>query len=958
MDTPAFDRFLVTLRLDGRRASGGAAARFRFNHGNVVRGLLCRALGVRSLPDGVIPFACESGRVTYAPGDEYCFGVTFVGSERARAGGLPAGLAAIGARPPAEDGPPPVLAGNFQVMAVRALPAPGFESEARALARHAGRATLRFLSPLRLERPLGSERPGKRYLDADCFPAEHFLRRLWGRLHFLAQGQRAIPEERERLCPPVPDGARVVQSSLLWVDIPQSGPRLHDPHRPKGDTTGGVQGKVVFEGLDEAWRRLLVLGRHFHVGENTHYGLGRYHVVEAGPDDFQPARSQLYRLAGADVLEVAFDHVAAHMEAAGIDGVDPAAARSERERVVSDLARDLGSGSYAPAPLLGLVLPKADGAPRALAVPTITDRTAQRAAVETLGPAIETLLEDCSYAYRKGFSRQGAAKAIARAREQGFRWVLDADIESFFDAVDWDRLFAKLEALFPEERLLGLLRSWVEAPVVYAGRVIRRARGLPQGAVISPLLANLYLDEFDEELLGRDYRLVRYADDFVVLCRSLEEARRAKEEAAAALGKLGLRLNESKTGITTFEAGFSYLGYLFCRSMILEDTNRPAKQASRDAGAVVARASWLAQVPLQQARQVGEAGPAPRRIESAPTPLAPPKAGGRGRRPLYVVGPEAELRLEAGALVVKDEAGQEDKIPFPEIAHVVFLGRPRATAPLLLSLAQERLPVYFCRRDGELYAELVGVAPDWPAWTAQAAMRENADACRAFASAIVRAKLHNTATLAVRLGLTGHGDLSRQLRDLERACQEAADVEAIRGYEGRGAALFFQALAASLPEAWGFRRRHRHPPPDPVNAMLSYGYTILYNHLSTALMVEGLNPRLGIFHEPRGAYHALACDLQEEFRHLVDGLVVAMIRKRQVGTDDFEPSADGDYPCLMKPPARRNFITAMESRLLTEFTPPGREEPVTYLQFMAAQARVLREAIAGWAGYEPLRIHG
>lgn len=958
MDTPAFDRFLITLRFDDRRASGGAAARFRFNHGNVVRGLLCRALGVRSLPDGVIPFACESGRVTYAPDEEYCIGVTFVGPERARAQNLEAGLAAIGARAPAADGPPPVLAGNFQVMDVRALPAPDFESELRALARHAGRATLRFLSPLRLERPPGSERPGKRSLDADCFPAEHFLRRLWGRLHFLARGQRASPAERERLCPPVPEGARVAQTGLLWVDVPQSGPRLHDPLRPKGDTTGGVQGRVVFEGLDEAWQRLLVLGRHFHVGENTHYGLGRYHVVEAGADDFQPARSRLERLAGADVLEAAFDHVVANTQAAGIDGVDPPAARGERERVVSDLARELVGGRYTPAPLLGLVLPKADGAPRALAVPTITDRVAQRAAVEILGPAIETLLEDCSYAYRKGFSRQGAAKAIAHAHEQGFRYILDADIESFFDAVDWDRLFAKLEALFPEERLLGLLRSWVEAPVVYAGRTIRRARGLPQGAVISPLLANLYLDEFDEELLGRDYRLVRYADDFVVLCRSLEEASRAKKEAAAALGKLGLRLNESKTGITTFEAGFSYLGYLFCRSMILEDTSRSAKQPSRDMGTVVARTSWLAQVPLQLIRQVGEASPGSRPIEAAATPLASPNAGGHGRRPLYVVGPEAELRLEAGALVVGGEAGREDKIPFPEIAHVVFLGRPRATAPLLLSLAQEQLPVYFCRRDGELYAELVGVAPNWPVWTAQAAMREDADACRAFASAIVRAKLHNAATLAVRLGLTGHGDLSRQLRDLERECQAAADVETIRGYEGRGAALFFQALAASLPTAWGFRLRRRHPPPDPVNAMLSYGYTILYNHLSTALTAEGLNPRLGVFHEPRGAYHALACDLQEEFRHLVDGLVVAMIRKRQVQTEDFEPSADGDYPCLMKPQARRGFITALESRLLTEFTPPGREEAVTYLQFMAAQARVMKEAIAGRAGYKPLRIHG
>src|SRR5204863_2671706 len=233
-------------------------------------------------------------------------------------------------------------------------------------------------------------------------------------------------------------------------------------------------------------------------------------------------------------------------------------------------AAALRSGDYSPAPLLGFVAPKGKASVRPLAVPTVRDRVVQRAACALLGPSVETLLEDCSYAYRKGLSRAGAARAIERAYEDGYRYVLDADIESFFDAVEWERMFAKLEALFPFEPLVPLVEEWVKAPVIFEKSVIKRERGLPQGAPVSPLLANLFLDEFDEELLGRDYRLVRYGDDFVVLCRDLEAARRAREAARTALQHLGLTLHESKTAVRSLDEGLSYLGYLFCRSVVTD----------------------------------------------------------------------------------------------------------------------------------------------------------------------------------------------------------------------------------------------------------------------------------------------------------------------------------------------------------------------------------------------------
>jgi CRISP-associated protein Cas1 len=605
-----------------------------------------------------------------------------------------------------------------------------------------------------------------------------------------------------------------------------------------------------------------------------------------------------------------------------------------------------------------VLLPKDGGKVRPLAIPTIRDRVVQRAACAVLGPALDTLLEDSSYAYRKGLSRAAAAVAIERAHDEGFRWVLDADIESFFDCVDHARLFAKLEALYPGEPLVPLLERWVAAPVEFQGRVIERRRGLPQGAVVSPLLANLYLDELDEELLAQGFRLVRYADDFVVLCRDLDAARAAQEATRAGLAKLGLELKEEKTGIRSFDAGFTYLGYLFCRSLVLERTKHSDAGAESLAPDGVPPASWLAEVPFENVREAlthRRVQPRRKREGPAPRPLA---AVAPVLRPLYITDPAAELVLRHEKLVVSSPTAGMREIGIRTISHLVLVGRVRATVPVLLALSRLGVPCFFARRTGSVYAELGPHAPNWPVWQAQAAKAGDPAARLEFARAVIQAKLHNTATIAVRHKLQGCGELADDLRNLERRCLEQSDADALRGLEGRGAACFFAALKTTLPGEWGFVGRRRSPPPDPINAMLSFAYTVLYNHISTALLATGLHPRIGLFHAERGAYHALACDLQEEFRHLAESHVIAIVHRRELSPDDFVVSADGRYPSLLSDGARREFLGGFERRLLTEFTPPGSEEKLSYLAFIDGQVQRLKVYVEGRAAaYEPLRIH-
>jgi CRISPR-associated protein Cas1 len=223
---------------------------------------------------------------------------------------------------------------------------------------------------------------------------------------------------------------------------------------------------------------------------------------------------------------------------------------------------------------------------------------------------------------------------------------------------------------------------------------------------------------------------------------------------------------------------------------------------------------------------------------------------------------------------------------------------------------------------------------------------------------MVAAKLHNQATLATRFGWHGHVELAAGLRDLEQRTSNPESLDGLLGLEGRGAALYFAALAASLPEEWSFRGRQRHPAPDPVNALLSFGYTMLHHHLVSALIAAGLNPRIGLFHRERGTHCALASDLQEELRWLIEADVWDQLSRGRVKPEEFTLPAAGSGPCWMSHDLRHRFVADLEARLNGDFTPLGREEPITYRQHLAEQARQVAQLVRGERLlYQPLRLH-
>ena len=234
------------------------------------------------------------------------------------------------------------------------------------------------------------------------------------------------------------------------------------------------------------------------------------------------------------------------------------------------LRNEVHYGTYRPQPLLRVIIDEAGRKPRPLSIPTVRDRVLQSAVARTLTPVLEAEFEDCSFAYRQGRSVDMAVRRVMRYRDEGYRWVVDADIQSFFDEIDHAQLLTLLRRWVSDAGLLDLVKSWLSMEVRDGDAIYRLRKGVPQGSPISPLLSNLYLDRLDEALTENGLRLVRYADDFLVLCKDETRAQQALELTEEVLAALKLRINEAKTRIVDFERGFRFLGVQFVRSLVMK----------------------------------------------------------------------------------------------------------------------------------------------------------------------------------------------------------------------------------------------------------------------------------------------------------------------------------------------------------------------------------------------------
>jgi CRISPR-associated protein Cas1 len=535
----------------------------------------------------------------------------------------------------------------------------------------------------------------------------------------------------------------------------------------------------------------------------------------------------------------AWEKVAGNRGMAGVDGEGIDDLAPKIDALCTCLAQEVIAGEYRPRPLLRIWIPRSGKSPRGLAVPVVRDRLLQTSVSLALTPTVEAVLEDSAFAYRQGRGVRQAVERIGYYQRQGYRWIVDADIEAFFDNISHSSLLAQLQALVPEPALLQLIELWLTTPIQEGSRHTTPDKGIPQGSPVSPLLANLYLDTLDDALLDAEHVLVRYADDFIVLAKTRRRAEVALDLSREVLDRLSLRLNPLKTRILHLDEGLEFLGWHFVRSFavpkrwkeevptdaaVLEappDDDQETVDVALAQAMVEAREeapNWQAQAPAEaaaiapaQPAITATASPATAPADEAPQlpPLAPLL------RTLYLVDHRARLAVDNARYQVERDGKVILSLPALNVDQIILFGAVQTTSQVMHLAARHDCSIAWLSYMGPLLRPLRSCPrastcscckPSSPA------MPTAISACRSLAR-VVAAKLHNSARVLARsqrhhkLALQ-HSGVRQRLVEIEGTLKNAASLESLRGSEGAAAALYWQAFAELVPAQWAV-----FPPP-------------------------------------------------------------------------------------------------------------------------------------------------
>lgn len=297
------------------------------------------------------------------------------------------------------------------------------------------------------------------------------------------------------------------------------------------------------------------------------------------------------------------------------------------------------------------------------------------------------------------------------------------------------------------------------------------------------------------------------------------------------------------------------------------------------------------------------------------------------------------------------------RVPLRLVSQVVLVGAVGVTTPALHALLRAQTPLLLVRRTGALVGRLSPATPrNLPLRQAQYRRNDDDVFCVEMTRSIVTGKLRNQRVLALRILRRRHGERAplRTLRAAEKEATQVGDIESLRGLEGTGARAYFAIYRQAFKPEWKFEQRTRRPPQDPINALLSLGYTLLGHAMMTALEAAGLDPYLGFFHTEKYGRPALALDMVEEFRApFVDSLVMTLVNKRMLGPEDFEERDGGTY---LRDKGLRLFLREFGDRLECRVTTSKVNRPLSYRKHFEVQARHLARVILGKEQtYQPFR---
>ncbi|MEH1887872.1 CRISPR-associated endonuclease Cas1 [Nostoc sp.] len=508
--------------------------------------------------------------------------------------------------------------------------------------------------------------------------------------------------------------------------------------------------------------------------------------------------------------------VRAGTKTAGVDGITLDLFASAVNDELRLLLRQLQQESYRASPAKGFYLAKSSGGKRLIGIPTVRDRIVQRLLLEEMYFPLEDTFLDCSYAYRPGRNIQQAVQHLYSYYQLQPKWIIKADIADFFDSLCWPLLLTAVQALPLEPIVVQLLEGQLRSGIVIAGKPIYPGKGVLQGGVLSGALANLYLNEFDRKCLSHSLNLVRYGDDFAIACSSWLEASRTLDKVTNWLGELYLNLQPDKTQIYAHNDEFTFLGYRFAGGEVYAPpppvTTREGEWVTNQSGLPYFR-------PKERPVKFVSRPPKACSIDKpSKFPTAPISHIWQDfMSTLYVTDQGAYLSVKNQQFQVFYQGELKLKIPATRVSNIVLFGCCNVSHGAVNMALWRRIPVMYLSQKGRYFGRLQTEGDAKVEYLMrQVDCARNEKFTRQQAEAIVTAKLHNSRILIMRLNRRRSTENATQAIDLIEvlidSLPQAESMEALRGYEGKAATVYFQALGSLFTGFFAFDKRTKRPP--------------------------------------------------------------------------------------------------------------------------------------------------
>lgn len=629
--------------------------------------------------------------------------------------------------------------------------------------------------------------------------------------------------------------------SCYWNYTEIRHPSLSQPGQTQ--YVNGCAGKLYLKGRFAGLLPLILLASELHAGGKLPYSHGYFRVNTVQSGYFQPFFPSRKGLLSAirDVI-ARHDHALESLSSTEQYPFD-------EERFADDLVRRIVEGSYLPTPNIAFSIRKSSGAERLVEQLPFRDLIMQQYLLNLLGKPFDRLFEEGSIGYRRGVSRLAAIEQVHKAVADGYQYVIESDIEDFFPTVDLRLLDNLLDLYIPEADVLfrELLKKVLRAGFVLKGEYRERSRGLAQGAPLSPLLANLYLDSFDEKASDWDVRTIRYADDFIILARTLENAERVLCETEECLAGLGLRISKDKTSIRHIREGVHFLG-----------------------------------ITLEKTEAVVDSDQAPRLF----------------RKPLYVTEPYLFLAINGDALEIRRRKEIIETIPIRRISEVMVMETAVFSTAVIRKCADENIPLTIALNTGYFIATVKPDSKRYYSISYEHARRRHSlsdteQLC--IAKEFAAGKITNYIALFRQRYEKELNVFTSELERVIGAIRQAGSVEQVRGYEGAAAKKIYQRMNGLIDhEAFRLKKRERRNP-DRINSLLNFGYYLLFSRINATVRAVGLNPYLGFLHAPEDDYESLVCDIEELFRSRIDRFVIRLINLKIITETDFIETDKGHH---------------------------------------------------------------